>query len=114
MPRITVPEDAIVLDSSDEFESIVGKMVEMHRTKSKAYGARGDKLQNFYNIADAEGISPLTASEHLAAKHKSVIKEFVNSDAAHTKYTDDAFLDRAVYAVLSMILYERGDDGSQS
>jgi len=106
---------AIVLDPEDEFERIVSEMVEMHRTKSKAYGARGDKLQNFYNIADAQGIGPLTACEHLAAKHASVIREYVNDEGAPaTKYTDDAFLDRAVYSVLSKILYERGKNGSQS
>lgn len=103
----SMPADTIVLDPNDEFESVLADMVSMHREKTKAYGARGDALQNFYNIAAAEGISPIAAAEYLAAKHKSVIREFVNGDQVHNKYSDDAFLDRAVYAVLSLILYRR-------
>lgn len=101
-----------ILDPTNEFEAVLIEMVKMHRLKSQQYGARGDKLQNFYNMALAEGITPLTACQHVSAKHRSVIKEYVLASTPedhpdHTPATDDAFLDDAVYGVLRKILYDR-------
>jgi hypothetical protein len=75
MPRVTIPADAVVLDPTDEFESILCLMTKMHRTKSAMYGARGDKMANFYNVAKSEGITPLQAVSALGAKHRSVKRE---------------------------------------
>lgn len=108
--------EKLTLNPDDEFERVLIQLAETHRLKSKDYGARGDKLQNFYNMAAAEGISPLTACRHVSAKHRSVIKEYllaterfelVGEHPAHTRATDDAFLDDAVYGVLAKILYDR-------
>lgn len=101
-----------ILDPTDEFEAVLIEMVRMHRLKSRQYGARGDKLRNFYNMAEAEGITPLTACQHVSAKHRSVIKEYLLASTPenhpdHTPGTDDAFLDDPVYAVLRKILYDR-------
>lgn len=96
----------ITLDPNSEFEAALIDMVRMHREKAAAYGTDKDPMQNFYNIAGITFATPLQACEVLLAKHASVVKGFLESGKID-KYSDDAFLDRAVYGVLSMVLYAR-------
>ncbi len=67
-----------------------------------------EPFQNFYNAAASESITPLQASRYFGAKHRSVKLEFVKAGGIkHTKSTDDAFIDDAVYAVIDKVLYDR-------
>lgn len=114
--RVTVAEDAVILDPEDEFEVILIEMAHMHRAKTKLYGARGDSMANFYNVAQAEGITPLQAVSYLGAKHRSVKKEITQRNRpGYDVAGDDASRDDAVYAVLWKMMYERGrNEGKQS
>ena len=99
----------ITLDPDNEFESAIIEIVSMHRAKAEHYASDHDPCGNFGEIAKAEDITPLQACHHLGAKHRNQAKRFVNEGLAaeRTSYTDDAFLDGAVYGVLDLILYRR-------
>jgi len=106
--RRTVPDGAIVLDPTDEFERILIGMAEMHRVKTALYGARGDSMANFYNVAQAEGITPLQAVSALGAKHRSVKREITwGGREPHDGAGDDAAIDDCVYSVLWHMMYDR-------
>jgi len=102
----------LTLDPNDEFEAAVHAIVEHHRVKAAEYGTEGDSNQNFYDIADQMATSPLDACDTLLAKHQSFLKQWRHRGEAGTEYVDDAYLDRAVYSILSLVLYKReyGDD----
>jgi xylose isomerase len=106
--RMTVDSDAVVLDPTDEFERVLIEMTNMNRIKSTMYGARGDKMANFYNVAKAEGITPLQAVSALGAKHRSVKREIIwGGRNGYDNAGDDAFIDDCVYAVLAKMMYDR-------
>jgi hypothetical protein len=94
----------------DEFETCVNAMLAMHNEKKQAYGSEMDSMQNFYDIAATTGVTVLQAVEVLLGKHQSYIKRFLSEDRSRDKYSDDAYLDRAVYAVLAYVLYQRGEE----
>jgi hypothetical protein len=94
----------------DEFETCINTMLQMYNDKKKAYGSEEDSLQNFYDISNSTGCGVLGAAEVLLGKHQSYIKKFLNNNLSRDKYSDDAYLDRAVYAVLAYVLYQRGEE----
>jgi len=101
----------LTLDPSDEFEATLMQLAEHHRVKRAQYGSEEDAMENFYLIAEMEACSPLQACDSLFAKHQAFLtmhkrrlQEDLDSDP---KYVEDAYLDRAVYGILSLCLYRR-------
>lgn len=106
MMEVNVPEP-ILLDEDDPFESILIDLVKTNRVKGMQYGdAGGDPFHNFYEIALATGLSPRQVCEVLLQKHQGQIKKYFGS-RTHTPGVDDAMIDRAVYAIISIELYRR-------
>jgi hypothetical protein len=101
--------EKIELNSNSEFEAALIEIVKMHREKTKAYGGNGDPFNNFTEVGAAEGIKPLQAAAIMGAKHRAVKAKFIHKKQTITSYTDDAFLDSAVYAVIDLCLYRRLD-----
>ena len=95
------------LDPKDEFEAILISIAEHHRVKRAEYGSDTDPLQNFYDIAEEENITPLQACDVLGSKHRSFLKQWKRRGEATASYVDDAYLDRAVYDILALQLYQR-------
>lgn len=105
-------EGHIKLNPEDEFEAVLIDIVNMHREKSKAYGTDKDALWNFYDGAARLGLHPLIVCEAYRTKHESALANWRqelrnNGTAAHTRYSDDGHLDRAVYDILSLVIYRR-------
>lgn len=99
------------LDPKNEFEAAVMQIVETHRVKAKQYGRDGEDHQNFYDIADLEACSPLQACDNLLAKHISFLKQHKWRDGeSDPNYVADAYLDRAVYSLIALVLYRRETD----
>lgn len=105
----------ITLNPDNEFEAALANIVAMHRVKGEQYGSKQDPLQNFYDSAEALSESPLFACEALLQKHQSRLKKWFalprNRRKTSDPGVDDAFLDRAVYAVIALVLYQRCDGG---
>jgi hypothetical protein len=99
----------IVLDPDDEFESALMSLVEHHREKALEYGGE-DAYQNILDIADMESLTPLQACDVLLAKHQAFLKGWKTRGTATASYVDDAYLDRAVFSVISLVLYRREYD----
>lgn len=98
------------LNPDDEFEATIMQIVEHHRVKKAEYGDEGDSNQNFYDIAEMENVTPLMACDILLAKHQSFLKQWKRRGEATASYVDDAYLDRAVYSILALVLYKREYD----
>lgn len=108
MPKVSIQDGSIVLNRHDEFEEALIELVEMHRVKVQVYGPAGQKGSSFQSIGRMENVDPLKVMEILAAKHKYVINKFIDEGCTNfSDSTDDAFTDRAVYAVLAKAYYER-------
>lgn len=106
--RLTVKDDAVVLDPEDEFEAILISYVKMFRVKKAQYASDDDGLVNFSRIARIEGITPLQAISVLSAKHHSLKRELTwNGRAAFDAGADDASIDDGVYAIIWSMMYER-------
>lgn len=101
-----------VLDSENEFEAAVIKIVEMFRTKNGNYARPGmDIFQGLIDIAADAGLTPLVSGETLMAKHRLSVKRYLSTWLA-SKETDDGFLDRAVYSIINLCLYMREAQGA--
>jgi len=108
-PTVTTYDASITLDPSSEFEAALMSVVRMHREKSKIYGTEEDALWNFYDGAQRLNTTPLDVCISYATKHESALRRWMNGNRKKTKASDDAALDRAVYAILFLIIYKRGD-----
>jgi hypothetical protein len=115
-PRIT--NSAITLDPDSEFERALMSLVKTHRVKSKGYGSESDPYQNFLDNSWMNSVSPLLACEILLNKHQSFLRQWrarthntavvtATEMVPHTDGSDDAMLDRAVYSVIALCLYNR-------
>ena len=109
----TKKEPPITLDPNNEFERVLIEMVQMHRDRAAGYGSDDDEHWNFYNAAHRLGCSPIEALDAFVAKHEAAwLRWKLNSpqgERTSSKYSDDASLDMAVYAVIRRVLYLRGD-----
>lgn len=120
-----MPETSFALDPKDEFESVLIDLVQFQRTKRAQYGSDQDFLWNFYEIGRASNLTPLRAGEVLKNKHESALRKWWQdfdedqardrmigsfegpADPLPTGASDDAYMDRAVYGILLLILYRR-------
>jgi hypothetical protein len=104
----------LVLNPDDEFEAVLLDMIKMHRKKSVAYGSDEDPFHNFYDSADMAETTPLRECESFMRKHLAALKNWWRSEQTVTmnpvpnRYSDDGYLDRAVYSVIALVLYRRG------
>jgi hypothetical protein len=111
-------EEFIMLDPRSEFERALMSLVKTHREKSKGYGSESDPFQNFLDNSWMNSVSPLLACEILLNKHQSFLRQWrarthntavvtATEMVPHTDGSDDAMLDRAVYSVIALCLYNR-------
>jgi hypothetical protein len=102
----------LTLSSDVPFEYVLMQMAETYRMKGENYGSERDPFQNVRDIAYNTGLTPLRSCEVLLGKHHAAIKQWQNRvpvqvlPIAHTNTSDDAYLDRAVYAVIAKVLYD--------
>jgi hypothetical protein len=106
MPALSNP---LVLNPDDEFDAILIDLKRMHAKKAKQYGTESDPHDNFYDGAIRLHTTPLDVCLTYATKHESALRKWLDGDRLHeTAASNDAVIDRTVYAILFMILYRRG------
>ena len=95
-----------------EWYEAVKSASEMHLLKSKMYGLNTDPYENFYLGARINGLTPLQQGEALMSKHQAALSLWrvrwgSAGDPPTTSASDDGIIDRAVYAIINLILYRR-------
>lgn len=105
---------AITLDPKNPFEAILIKMVETHRMKKEDYAGGGDPNQNFYDTAYQMSQTAGHSVEQLIATKQARLrvllpKHFNQEGKPLNEGIYDTLLDRAVYAVIAMTIWN--EDG---
>lgn len=121
--------DSLELNPDDPFEAILIKMVETNRRKRADYAGNDHFLANFYNSARQLRLTPGHSVEQLIATKQARLNvllprlwgfasNFPMADSAPMNESiDDTLLDRAVYAVLALCIWNESgyvtwpDDG---
>ncbi len=103
----------ITLDPSNDFESVLIKMVETSRAKRKDYAGGGHPWQNFYDSAYQLSFTAGHSVEQLIATKQArlrvLLPQMWNQEGSPlNEPIIDTLLDRAVYSVIAMCLFEEG------
>ncbi len=108
--NVAVVPETLLLSDNDPFERVLIDMTKTHRLKSQGYGTVTDPFQNFRDIAYNTGCTSRQACEALLNKHHAALKQWQIAGRSPNRTSDDAYLDRAVYAVIAKILYDEEVD----
>jgi hypothetical protein len=103
--------EGITLDIEDPFEFALSQMVEMNRRKREDYAADDDIFSNFRDSSDMglEGFSEIEAAEHNVRQKLARIKSLrLNGrlEETNNETVGDTYLDLAVYAAITLALYQ--------
>lgn len=104
----------VTLSSEDPFEAVIIKMVETNRKKRRDYAGDGHYLSNFYDSAVQLKLSAGHSVETLIATKQSRLKVLLPNywggclDGPSNEPIFDSLLDRAVYSVLAMCIWNEG------
>jgi hypothetical protein len=110
MPRAAANTNPLVLNPDSEFDAVLIELKRMHDKKSKTYGTDEDPFNNFYDGAQRLHTSPLDVAIAYATKHDSALRKWLDKETREPNTaSNDAMIDRAVYAVIQLVLYRRGD-----
>lgn len=109
-------KSSITLDPSNDFESVLIKMVQTSRRKRADYagdGADDNPWQNFYDSAYQLGETAGLSVEQLIATKQARLRVLLrkywdNGSGAQNEPIDDTLLDRAVYAVIALCVWNEG------
>ena len=129
----TSPEDvrAVTLDPRNPFEAVLIQMVETHRRKAKDYAGDAHPNQNFYDTAVQLGLTGGHSVEALIgtkqARLKVILPQYWDcfwetrysqlSDKPYSPANEgiqDTLLDRAVYAVIALTIWNENGYRSQT
>lgn len=107
----------IELDPNQPFEAALIKMVQTNRAKRADYASDENPLSNFYETADHVSLTAGHSVELLIATKQSRLKNllkkhFTGTGKPQNEGIEDSLLDRAVYAVIAMTIWEDGGYGS--
>jgi hypothetical protein len=106
---------AFAPDPCAEFVAIIREMEALHRRKSQDYGSSGDAYANFYDVARQMGWGDAwTSCEALIALKQARLRMLAarSFEGVANESVRDTLHDRAVYAVIALVLYDRGRSSS--
>lgn len=110
----------ITLDPSNDFEAVLIKMVQTSRAKRADYAGDGDEdhpWQNFYDsayqLSNTAGHSVETLIATKQARLRVLLPKFWKTygedvRVAKNEPVEDTLLDRAVYSVIAVCLWNEG------
>lgn len=100
----------LTLDPKDPFESVVIEMVKLNRLKRNDYAGDDDPWQNFYDSAEQVNDTAGKSVETLIATKQARLKQLLwTGRKAKNESVRDTILDRAVYSVIALSIFDRGD-----
>lgn len=115
--------EKVELDPNNPFELVLIKMVETHRKKSADYAGTGSGVnpnQNFYDVGYQLSHTAGESCENLIAVKQARLRVLLGqmwkdmesrgmkSSGPQNESIDDTLLDRAVYAVIALTLWNEG------
>lgn len=110
----------ITLDPSNDFEAVLIKMVETSRKKRADYAGEGEDdhpWQNFYDSAYQLGLTAGHSVETLIGTKQARLRVLLpgmwkavgkDSGVPKNEPIEDTLLDRAVYSVIAVCLWNEG------
>lgn len=107
--------NSVVLDPSNPFEAVLIEMVQTHRAKVQDYAGDGHPNQNFYDSAYQIGNTAGHAVETLIATKQARLRVLLpalwtdSNSKPSNEGVIDTLLDRAVYSVIAMTIWNDGD-----
>lgn len=104
-------DSAFLLDPSDPFERVVIEAVELNRRKRADYSAGDNPWQNFYDGARQINDTAGKAIEGLIANKQARLRTllFVEGKKPNNESIRDTLMDRTVYSIIGVDIYDRGD-----
>jgi hypothetical protein len=104
------PEEDITLDPSDEFERKLIEMVKLSRLKRHDYAGDDDPWQNFYDSAEQVNDTAGKSVETLIGTKQARLRQLLfKNRQPKNESVRDTILDRAVYSVIALCIFDRGD-----
>lgn len=107
--------DTVRLNPNDPFEAVLIEMVETNRRKRHDYAGDSHFLSNFYETAEQLSLSAGHSVEQLIATKQARLKVLLprlwdvnNPMVVNNEPIEDTLLDRAVYSVLAMCIFNDG------
>lgn len=105
-----VTDTEYTLDANDPFESKLIEMVKLNRMKRADYAGDEDPWQNFVDSAIQVNDTPGKSVETLIATKQARLRQLLfTGRAPKNEAVRDTVLDRAVYSVIALSIYDRGD-----
>jgi hypothetical protein len=104
----------VTLDPNEPFEAALIKMVATHRAKLQDYAGDDHPNQNFYDTAYQLALTGGHSVEVLIATKQARLRVLLpkhwssSNSKPINEGIEDTFLDRAVYAVIAMTIWEEG------
>lgn len=106
MPEVT-------LDPDNDFEAVLIKMVETHRKTAKDYAGNDHPNQNFYDSSYQLGQTGGHSVEGLIATKQARLRVLLpnhwsGKGKPQNEGIEDTLLDRAVYSVIALTIWNEG------
>ena len=103
----------VTLNPDNPFEAVLIKMVETHRKKGADYAGDDHPNQNFYDSAYQMSATGGHACEYLISTKQARLrvllpKHWQGTGGPQNEGIADTLLDRAVYSVIAMTLWNEG------
>lgn len=98
------------LNPEDPLEAVLIEMAELSRRKAADYAEQGDRFSNFRRSADQVRQPSIVSCEVLIATKQARLRELLHSGkAALNESVRDTLIDRAVYSVIAVALFDEED-----
>lgn len=103
--------NSMILNQNSAFECILAEMASVHRRKAKDYAGSAHPNQNFYDSASQTDLTAGHSVEVLIATKQARLKVLLpsfwtdNSTTPANESIYDTLLDRAVYAVIALTIW---------
>lgn len=110
-----MPASKVTLDPNNDFEAVLIRMVETHRLKGADYAGDNHPNQNFYDSAYQLGLTAGHSVEALISTKQARLRILLprlwedNNAKPANESIADTLLDRAVYSVIALTIWEDGD-----
>lgn len=112
-PDDTLGTNLFSLDAANPFEAILIRMTQVHRQKKHDYAGDSHPNQNFYDSAYQIGLTGGHSVEQLIATKQARLRVLLpmlwnESGRPLNEGIADTLLDRAVYSVIALTLFDEG------
>lgn len=93
----------------DPFDVVLDEIRELNQRKRNDYATNQDPFSNFKDSSHQVGVTPGVSVEVLIATKQSRLRQLLGSGReAANESVRDTLLDRAVYSIIALAMYDQG------